>query len=134
REKLLPLPLPLGKSLRRWPAAYGAPASNVQAYLISTSPIWFTRLLARATLPSRVTSTLRTISPPPGIVQVWNFSVFGSKRTIVFGLASDSLYQMAPLVNAMPYGRDCGPLGDCHSFTSPVARSSRPRKPRPKSE
>src|SRR5207245_2883099 len=54
------------------------------AYLISTIPTLLTRLLAVTTLPSRVTSTLRTMSPPPGIAQVWNFSVLGSKRTIVF--------------------------------------------------
>jgi len=34
-----------------------------------------------------------TMSPPPGIAQLWNFSVVGSKRTIVFGLLPDSLYQ-----------------------------------------
>src|SRR5450631_4133620 len=76
---------------------------------------------------------LRTMSPPPGIAQLWNFSVLGSKRTIVFGLAKDSLYQSAPLVKTMPYGSDFGPLGDCHSLTSPVAGSRRPRKPRAKS-
>src|ERR1700730_18438455 len=76
---------------------------------------------------------LRTMSPPPGIAHVWNFSAFGSKRTIVFGLAKDSLYQSAPLVKTMPYGSDFGPLGDCHSSTLPVATSSRPRKPRAKS-
>src|SRR5450631_4338411 len=76
---------------------------------------------------------LRTMSPPPGIAQLWNFSVLGSKRTIVFGLAKDSLYQSAPLVKTMPYGSDLGPLGDCHSVTLPVAPSRRPRKPRAKS-
>src|ERR1700674_2436001 len=76
---------------------------------------------------------LRTMSPPPGIAQLWNFSAFGSKRTIVFGLAKDSLYQSAPLVKTMPYGSDFGPLGDCHSVTLPVLISSRPRKPRAKS-
>src|SRR5262245_25786404 len=76
---------------------------------------------------------LRTMSPPPGIAQLWNFSVFGSNRTIVFGLAPDSLYQSAPLVATMPYGSDFGPLGDCHSVTFPVAGSSRPKKPRAKS-
>jgi hypothetical protein len=43
-------------------------------------------------LPSGVTSMLRTMSPPPGIAHVWNFSVFGSKRTIVFGLAGALWY------------------------------------------
>src|SRR4051812_32141463 len=38
-----------------------------QSYLISTSPTWLTRLLARTGLPSGVTSMLRTMSPPPGI-------------------------------------------------------------------
>src|SRR6516225_2780194 len=84
-------------------------------------------------LPSGVTSMLRTMSPPPGIAQLWNFSVAGSKRTIVFGLAPDSLYHTAPLVKTMPYGSDFGPLGDGHSLTAPVARSSLPMKPRAKS-
>jgi hypothetical protein len=61
-----------------------------------------TRLFAVTGLPSRVTLMLRTMSPPPGIAQLWNFSVFGSKRTIVFGLAPDSLYQSAPLAKTMP--------------------------------
>src|SRR5947207_14254969 len=65
--------------------------------------------------------------------QVWNFSVLGSKRTIVFGLVFDSLYQRAPFVTTMPYGSDRGPLGHCHSLTSPVAGSRRPRYPRTKS-
>ena len=72
------------------------------AYLISTSPMALTRLLASTGLPSRETSMLRTMSPPPGIAQVWNFCVFGSNRTIVFGLANDSLYHNAPLVKTMP--------------------------------
>src|SRR6478672_1990284 len=76
---------------------------------------------------------LRTMSPPPGIAQLWNFSVAGSNRTIVFGLAPDSLYQSAPLVKTMPYGSDFGPLGDGHSFTSPVLVSRRPKVPRGKS-
>src|ERR1700722_969119 len=76
---------------------------------------------------------LRTMSPPPGIAQVWNFSVPGSKRTMVFGLALDSLYHTAPLVKTMPYGSDFAPLGDSHSLTSPFVGSSRPRYPREKS-
>src|SRR5204862_6580538 len=87
---------------------------------ICTSVTSSTRLLASTQLPSRVTSTLRTMLPPPGMVQLWNFSVFGSKRTMVFGLASDSLYQITPLILEMPYGADLAPLGDCHSLTSPV--------------
>src|SRR5437588_14676 len=54
-------------------------------YLISTSVTSFTRLLASTGLPSRVTSMLRTMSPPPGIAQVWNFCVCGSNRTTVLG-------------------------------------------------
>ena len=68
------------------------------------------------------------------MLQVWNFSVLGSKRTIVFGLANDSLCQSAPWVETMPaqvereFRRylDCGILargfarawcGDCgHDF------------------
>src|SRR5262249_19957101 len=76
---------------------------------------------------------LRTMSPPPGIAQLWNVSVFGSKRTIVFGLAPDSLYQSAPFVKTMPSGCDCVPLVDGQSLCSPVARSSRRREPREKS-
>jgi hypothetical protein len=40
---------------------------------------------------------LRTTPPPEGIGQLWNYSVFGSKRTTVFGSTPDSLYQIAPL-------------------------------------
>src|SRR5262249_8093040 len=71
-------------------------------YLISTSVTSLTRLLASTGLPSRVTSMLRTMSPPPGMAQVWNFCVCGSNRTPVFGLAKDSLYHSAPLVKTMP--------------------------------
>src|SRR5262245_11742949 len=73
------------------------------------------------------------MSPPPGITQLWNFSLAGSKRTMVFGLAPDSLYQTAPLVKTIPYGSDLGPLGDGHSVTLPVVASRRPKKPRAKS-
>src|ERR1700736_2787223 len=80
---------------------------------------------------------LRTMSPPPGVSHVWNFSAFGSKRTIVFGLAKDSLYQSAPLVKTMPYGSDFGPLGDCHSVTLPMqhraGRGSPVQNPRTRS-
>jgi hypothetical protein len=62
----------------------------------------FTKLFARTNLPSRVTEVLRTILPPPGIGQLWNFEVFGSKRTIMFGVAFDSLYQMTSLIAEMP--------------------------------
>src|SRR5690242_3937068 len=104
-----------------------------RAHFTSTNPTSLLRLLASTGFPSRVTSILRTMSPPPGIAQLWNFSVAGSKRTIVFGLAPDSLYQTAPLVKTIPYGSDLGPLGDGHSVTLPVVASSRPKKPRAKS-
>ena len=39
---------------------------------------------------------------PAGIGQLWNFSVPGSKRTMVFGLARDLLYQSAPWWKTMP--------------------------------
>src|SRR5262245_43739444 len=71
-------------------------------YFTSTRPIWLTRLLAVTGLPSRSTSMLRTMSPPPGIAQLWNVSVFGSKRTMVLGLTPDSLYQSAPRAKTMP--------------------------------
>src|SRR5438477_10859883 len=102
-------------------------------YLICTSPTWLTRLLARIGLPLGRTSMLRTMSPPPGMAQLWNFSDCGSKRTMVFGLAPDSLYQSAPFVKTMPYGSDFGPLGDIHSFTAPDLTSRRPSMPRGKS-
>src|SRR5213075_2337835 len=71
--------------------------------------------------------------PPPGIAQLWNFWVLGSKRTTVFGFDPDSLYQMTSLMAEMPYGSDFGPLGDGHSVTLPVAGSRRPRWQREKS-
>src|SRR6516162_9418059 len=71
-------------------------------FLIVTNVTAFTKLFARTNLPSRVTDVLRTILPPPGITQLWNFSVFGSKRTTVLGAASDSLYQMTSLITEMP--------------------------------
>ena len=71
-------------------------------FAILTRVTSLTRLLARTKLPSLVTSVLRTMLPPPGIAQLWNFSVLGSKRTTVFGAASDSLYQMTSLIAEMP--------------------------------
>src|SRR6266566_2496819 len=82
------------------------PHSVLPPFLISTRATRLTPLHARARLPSRVTETLRTTPPPEGIAQVWNFSVFGSKRTIVFGFTPDSLYQMTSCIEAMPYGSD----------------------------
>src|SRR2546427_4512199 len=40
----------------------------------------FRSLLASTKSPSCVTEVLRTMLPPPGIAQLWNFSVLGSKR------------------------------------------------------
>src|SRR5439155_17728179 len=94
----------------------------------------FIRLLASRKLPSGVTDVLRTIFPPPGIAQLWNFSVLGSKRTTVLGVDPDSLYQMMSLIAEIPYGSDFGPLGDFHSVTLPVEGSRRPRYPRDYSE
>src|SRR5260370_10916660 len=71
-------------------------------FFIVTNVIRFTRLLASKKLPSRVTDVLRTMFPPPGIAQLWNFSVLGSKRTTVFAVDPDSLYQMIPLIAEMP--------------------------------
>src|SRR2546429_9281164 len=69
---------------------------------IVTSLTVLTNLLASTKLLSGVTEVLRTMLPPPGIAQLWNFSVLGSKRTTVFGLASDSLYQMTSWIAEMP--------------------------------
>jgi hypothetical protein len=80
--------------------------------------------------PSSVVIMLRTTPPPAGIAQVWNFSVFGSNRTIVFGFTADSLYQMTPFRNVIPYGCESGPPGEGQSFTAPVLGSSRPKYPR----
>jgi hypothetical protein len=52
-----------------------------------------------------------------GTAKVWNFSVFGSKRTIVFGRTPDSLYQITSLIWVMAYGSEFGPPGDGHSLT-----------------
>ena len=86
------------------------------AFGISTSATLLTPLSAIAMLPFGITLMLRTTPPPAGMIQLWNFSVFGSNRTMVFGRIADSLYQIAPRVKTMPYGCDFGPLGDGHSF------------------
>ena len=78
-------------------------------------------------MPSGVAIMWRTIPPPDGIVQVWNFPVAGSNRTSVFGRTPDSLYQTMLPVAAMPYGRDYRPPGDGHSRTAPVFGSNLPR-------
>lgn len=64
-----------------------------QDYSTTASAMRFTPLSAIAMLPSRVTIMLRTTPPPDGIVQVWNVSVAGSKRTSVLGRTPDSLYR-----------------------------------------
>src|SRR4029077_7126683 len=75
----------------------------IERYLGSVTKVTvFTRLFASTKLLSGVTEVLRTMLPPPGIVQLWNFSVLGSKRTTVFGLASDSLYQRTSWIAEMP--------------------------------
>jgi len=61
-------------------------------------------------LPSRVTSVLRTILPPPGITQVWNFSVLGSKRTTVFDVVPDSLYHTTSSMTENLFGAEDGRL------------------------
>src|SRR5580692_6451612 len=71
-------------------------------FCMVTSVTLFTRLLASRKLPSGVTDVLRTMLPPPGIVQLWNFAVLGSKRTTVFGVDPDSLYQMMSSIAEMP--------------------------------
>src|SRR5215471_4717829 len=62
-----------------------------------TKPTLFTPLSAMTRLPSGVDFMLRTTPPPPGIIQLWNFSVLISNRTSTFGRIADSTYQMAPL-------------------------------------
>src|SRR6266851_6662264 len=95
----------------------------------STKATRFTPLQAITRfLPSTVFIMFRTTPPPDGIAHVWNFSVFGSNRTSVFGLTADSLYHtMSSDVTAMPYGCDLGPLGDGYSVVLPVFVSNRPR-------
>jgi hypothetical protein len=62
-----------------------------------TRPTLFTPLSAMTRLPSGVDFMLRTTPPPPGMIQLWNFSVLISNRTSTFGRIADSTYQMAPL-------------------------------------
>src|SRR6266446_3937287 len=87
---------------------------------ISTMPTMLRPLIAIAILPSRVGIMWRTMPPPLGICQVWNFSVLGSNRTRLFGRVFDSTYQILSSITVMPYGWDCGPLGPSHSVTAPV--------------
>src|SRR6267143_875394 len=94
-------------------------------FAILTRVTSLTRLLARTKSPSLVTSVLSTMLPPPGIAQLWNFAVLGSKRTTVFGADSDSLYQiMSSLVMARRRGRDAG-SGRVNSRISSVFGSTR---------
>ncbi len=60
-----------------------------------------TPLSARANLPPGATTMLRTTPPPAGIGTLWNFSVFGSKRTRAFGRVLDSAYQTIPFSTVM---------------------------------
>src|SRR5262245_16211412 len=84
-------------------------------------------------LPWAVASKWRSTPPPDGIANVWNFSVFGSNRTIVFGRTPDSLYQMMSPICVMAYGSESFPPGDGYSFTWPFFGSKRPSMPRGKS-
>ena len=93
----------------------------------STSATRLRALQASTRLPSVVAIMFRTTPPPDGITHVWNFSVWVSKRTSVFGLTPDSLYQTTLPTVAMPYGWDLGPLGEGHSRVWPVLGSYRPR-------
>src|SRR5262249_24349098 len=95
---------PIGEALRAGSRSSDRQRARRQPspFAIRTSVTLFVRLLASTKLPSFVTSVLRTMLPPPGIAQLWNVSFFGSKRTTVFGRASDSLYQMTPLMTEIP--------------------------------
>src|SRR5882672_6351687 len=96
-------PLPPGRAAHRAPGGGRWILKKRGPYLGTVTKVTvLTRLLASTKLPSFVTSVLRTMLPPPGIVQLWNFSILGSKRTTVFGFASDSLYQMTSLIAEIP--------------------------------
>src|SRR4030095_7247642 len=104
--------------------------SALPPFLTSTHATRSRPLQAKTRLPSFVGIMLRTTPPPDGMIHVWNFSVFGSKRTSVFGLTADSLYHTMSFTAVMPYGWDRGPPGEAHSLTAPVFGSNRPRYPR----
>jgi hypothetical protein len=72
------------------------------AYFTSTNAMRLTPLQASTRLPWGVAIMCRTTPPPDGMAHVWNFSVFGSNRTNVFGLTADSLYQMMSFATVMP--------------------------------
>src|SRR5580700_2234531 len=67
-----------------------------------TSATIFSPLSVRTSLPSAKCIMLRITPPPPGMSQVWNFSVLGSKRTNVFGFTPDSLYHTIPFTIVIP--------------------------------
>src|SRR5713101_100778 len=97
-------PGPIRESTEPDPSAHQhrAPRYKWHHREILTRVTALTKLLASTKSPSRVTEVLRTMLPPPGIAQLWNFSILGSKRTIVFGVDPDSLYQMMSLITEMP--------------------------------
>src|SRR3989475_13168913 len=67
------------------------------AALISTLVMASTSLSASHKLPSGPTTMWRTTPPPDGrIGHVWNFSVVGSNRTSMLGVALHSTYQTMP--------------------------------------
>src|SRR5712691_3697713 len=101
-------------------------AAAERGYLTSTSATMFSPDSASARLPSLVGIMLRTVPPPDGIFQVWNFSVLGSKRTSVLGLAPDSPYHnTSSLVMAMRRGR-VSLLGKAYSLICSVLGSMLP--------
>src|SRR6266436_1650306 len=69
---------------------------------ISTMPTMLMPLIAIAIWPSRVGIMWRTMPPPLGICQVWNFSVLGSNRTRLFGRVFDSTYQILSSITVIP--------------------------------
>src|SRR5437016_8126211 len=93
RVQLKPLP----KSASGVP--YFSPYRELFGSLLPTrtKPTLFTPLSAIVRFPSRVDFILRTTPPPPGIFQLWNFSVLMSNRTSTLGRIADSTYQIAPL-------------------------------------
>ena len=71
-------------------------------FFTSTTPILLTPLPAIQMLPFLSGIMWRTTPPPDGMTQLWNFSVLGSKRTMVFGLTPDSFYQMMSFATVIP--------------------------------
>jgi hypothetical protein len=80
------------------PGTFARSGAALSHFMIITNARAFTKLFARTNLPSRVTEVLRTILPPPGIGQLWNFAVFGSKRTIMFGVACQIEFRLIHLI------------------------------------